>query len=164
VKVFISWSEERSKAVGLALRQWLPKVFQNIEIWMSTDIPAGAMWLQRLMEHLKGPCFGIICVTPENKDKPWIHFEAGAIVRAVDNNNHVCPYLVALHSSDLLNNPLSHFQYKIADEEGTKKLVESINQAIEKPLEPTLLQETFELWWPKFFGCVPPFTHDVFSP
>jgi hypothetical protein len=52
VKVFISWSEERSKAVGLALRQWLPKVFQNIEIWMSTDIPAGAMWLQRLMEHL----------------------------------------------------------------------------------------------------------------
>jgi hypothetical protein len=44
---------------------------------------------------------------------------------------------------------LTHFQYKQADERGTRELVESINKKLEKPLLPDILQRTFELWWPK---------------
>jgi hypothetical protein len=150
VKVFISWSGERSKAAGLALRQWLPRVFQNIEIWMSDrDIPAGAMWLKSMMEELKETRFGVICITPENRDRSWIHFEAGAIAKAINNDNYVCPYLISLRGSELRDNPLSNFQYKLADEKGTKELVGSINQAIEKPLGQDVLEETFNIWWPK---------------
>jgi TIR domain len=149
MKVFISWSGDRSRAAGLALRQWLPRVFQNIDIWMSTDIPAGAMWLNSIMEELKGASFGIVCITPENRERSWIQFEAGAIAKAIENTNYVCPYLISLRGVDLQHNPLSNFQYKESNEKGTKELVESINQAIEKPLEASLLKETFDMWWPR---------------
>ena len=149
MKVFISWSGERSRAAGLALREWLPKVFQNIDIWMSTDIPAGAMWLSLIMGELKGASFGIVCITPENRERSWIQFEAGAIAKAVENTNYVCPYLISLRGTELQNNPLSNFQYKESNEKGTKELVESINQTMEKPLETALLKDTFDMWWPR---------------
>jgi len=37
MKVFISWSGQRSAAVADALRYWLPKVIQALEPWMSAD-------------------------------------------------------------------------------------------------------------------------------
>jgi len=37
MKVFISWSVQRSAAVADALRYWLPKVIQALEPWMSAD-------------------------------------------------------------------------------------------------------------------------------
>jgi hypothetical protein len=149
MKVFIGWSENRSKAVGAALRTWLPRVFQNIDIWMSTDIPAGAMWLSALIEQLKGARFGIVCITPENRERSWIHFEAGMIAKAVEDTNFVCPYLFSLQGADLQNNPLSTFEYKTADKQGTKELVESINKVHESRLPDDVLGETFEMWWPR---------------
>jgi hypothetical protein len=115
------------------------------------DIPAGAMWLKLIMEELKETRFGIVCITPENRDRSWLHFEAGAIAKAIDNDNYVCPYLISLGGSELIDNPLSNFQYKIANEQGTKELVQSINRAIEKPLEADVLEETFNIWWQKLY-------------
>ena len=34
MKVFISWSGQRSKTVALAFRDWLPLMFETIEPWM----------------------------------------------------------------------------------------------------------------------------------
>src|ERR1700749_560604 len=67
MKVFISWSGTRSRAVANALHPWLPDVLQQMEPWMSQrDIGAGARWSQELDEQLESTQFGIICVTPEN--------------------------------------------------------------------------------------------------
>ena len=42
MRVFISWSGERSKRVALTLHTWLPDVIQAIEPWMSRrDLGAG---------------------------------------------------------------------------------------------------------------------------
>ena len=42
MKVFISWSGERSKQMAAALKEWLPTAIQYLEPWMSdTDIHAG---------------------------------------------------------------------------------------------------------------------------
>ena len=149
MKVFISWSGERSKAVARALRSWIPGVFQNVDPWMSEkDIEAGAMWLNEIMAGLQEASFGIVCITPENQNAPWLHFEAGAIAKEV-GVNLVCPYLFSLSGSQFQNNPLIHFQYKQANETGTKEIVESINKVIEKPINQDILSQTFELWWPK---------------
>jgi hypothetical protein len=149
MKVFISWSGDRSKEVARALRSWIPKVFQSVDVWMSEkDIGAGAMWLNEIMTGLKDARFGIVCVTPENQNAPWLHFEAGAIAKQADTN-YVCPYLFLLNSSQLQRTPLTNFQYKQADEIGTKEIVESINPLIEKPLSQNDLHETFTMWWPR---------------
>jgi hypothetical protein len=112
------------------------------------DIMAGSMWLNEVMTGLREARFGIVCVTPENQNAPWLHFEAGAIAKEV-GINYVCPYLFSLSGSQFQNNPLIHFQYKQANETGTKEIVESINQIIEKPIKQDILRETFSLWWPK---------------
>ena len=80
MKVFLSWSGLRSKAIANALRDWIPDVFQQAEVWMSEhDIEAGARWSNELNNILEESNFGIICLTPENQYAPWITFEAGAL-------------------------------------------------------------------------------------
>lgn len=86
MKVFISWSGARSKAVASKLREWLPDVIQNIEPWMSRhDIKAGERWDKELSGELNDSKFGIICLTSDNYDAPWILFEAGALSKTIDD-------------------------------------------------------------------------------
>ncbi len=80
MKVFISWSGPRSAAVAEALRYWLPKVIQALEPWMSADdIEKGTRWRSGIATELEQSSVGIICLTRENLDSTWIHFEAGAL-------------------------------------------------------------------------------------
>ena len=45
MKIFISWSGERSRTVATALRNWLPYIFQDADPWVSSrDINAGSRW------------------------------------------------------------------------------------------------------------------------
>src|SRR5262245_19790474 len=86
MKVFISWSGDISKAVASALRDWLPKVIQHVKPWMSEqDIPKGTRWLGYISEQLKEVKTGIICLTPDNQQNPWILFEAGALAKTVED-------------------------------------------------------------------------------
>lgn len=53
MRVFISWSGERSKYIAEAIRSWLPKVIQSLRPWMSQeDISAGARWLADVSSEL----------------------------------------------------------------------------------------------------------------
>jgi len=80
MKVFISWSGERSRIIAEALREWLPAVIQSADAWLSTqDIEKGSRPLDELTKELKGTSLGIVCLTPENLGERWIHFEAGAL-------------------------------------------------------------------------------------
>jgi hypothetical protein len=148
VKVFISWSGDRSKTIGNALKHWLPKVFQGIDVWMSDqDIHAGAIWGSELDSVLKECKFGVICLTPENLDSQWLTFEAGALSKAIAESR-VAPFRFQLNAADV-GPPLSNFQGVDATSEGTFKLVWSINDALGKPLtSEETARETFEVWWP----------------
>jgi TIR domain len=106
MKVFISWSGERSKQVALALRAWLPQVVKVVQPYMSDrDNHAGMRWADKLSDELEAANFGIVCVTPENLNSRWLNFEAGAISKAVDKAR-VAPVLYGLSNPSELPPPL----------------------------------------------------------
>jgi len=149
MKVFISWSGEASKAVATALHEWLPRVIQYAEPWVSTqDISSGGRWSLSLGEQLQEQNTGILCLTPDNLTAPWILFEAGALSKWL-GNSLVCPYLFRVESTEVTG-PLGQFHMEKADKEGTRKLLATINNAaIDRKLESVHLQESFDMWWPR---------------
>jgi TIR domain len=148
MKVFLSWSGERSREIAVALRDWLPKVIQSVQPWMSSvDIDRGARWSTDIATQLEQARFGILCLTPENIDAPWILFEAGALSKTLDRT-FVCPYLFDLEPSDL-KGPLVQFNAAMTNKSDTEKLIQTINVLQENSLSQENFQESFELWWPK---------------
>jgi len=149
MKVLISWSGEKSKAVASALRDWIPNVIQVIEPWMSdSDIDAGKRWNHEVADALATTKFGIICLTKSNLTAPWILFETGALAKTL-TDTYVCPYLIDMKPGDIPQGPLAQFQGKRADKDGTKDLILTINGALPKEaLQDTKLLGAFEKWWP----------------
>lgn len=147
MKIFVSWSGERSRLLADSLRKWLLDVFQDIEVWMSGhDLNAGARWGVELNAMLEASDFGILCLTRENLGSPWILFEAGALGKSV-KAGRVAPYLLDLAPTDV-EFPLAQFQGVQADRTGTFHLVESINSVRSSPLDAERLQRAFARWWP----------------
>ena len=80
MKVFISWSGETSKGLAEALREWLPAVIQAVNPYFSPDdVSKGSRWSSEISKELEDSAIGIICLTKENLEAPWIMFEAGAL-------------------------------------------------------------------------------------
>jgi hypothetical protein len=150
MKVFISWSGSKSRAIALKLREWLPSVIQSVKPWMSSaDIDAGGRWDKYIANELEETKFGIICLTKSNQTAPWILFEAGALAKTVEDT-FVCPYLIDLEPLDVQHGPLSQFQAKRADEKETLELLYTINKALrDSNLTNEQLKKTFDLWWPE---------------
>lgn len=167
MRVFISWSGERSKYIAECLRSWLPKVIQAVDPWMSQeDIGSGMRWSSEIAGELEASKVGVICVTPENQINPWIMFEAGALSKTLDQT-YVCPFLFAIAPSEL-SGPLSQFQAQVSTKQGTLKILKSLNTALGKEsLEQGELDEIFEVWWPhlekKIEKC-PDYQGDTVSP
>jgi hypothetical protein len=87
MKVFLSWSGEKSRAVATALRAWLPYVNAEVEPWMSeSDIEPGARWSAEIAKELESTSFGIACVTSGNQGSPWLNFEAGALAKQLSTS------------------------------------------------------------------------------
>ncbi|OYW20198.1 MAG: hypothetical protein B7Z55_07640 [Planctomycetales bacterium 12-60-4] len=150
MRVFISFSGDASQQMALALHDWIRRVMHGVQPWMShRDVAAGNIWMETLLTNLRGTNFGIICLTPENKNMPWLHFEAGAVWRNVEAA-HVCPYLLSLSPEELVGS-LREFQSLRADRDGTLKLLEAINahQEFRSPMDSTDLREAFDVWWPR---------------
>ena len=69
MKVFISWSGERSHVLADALHEWMPLVLHYVEPWLSqADIEAGQRWAEQVAKELETSNSGIICVTRENAE------------------------------------------------------------------------------------------------
>ena len=148
LRVFLSWSGDRSRAVAEALRDWLPFVLNAVDPWMSTeDIEVGAKWLGVVSGKLHESDFSIICLTPENLNAPWVLFEAGALSK--HDESRVCTYLFDLEYQDV-KPPLSQFQHSRSDKDGTRKLVRDMNKHLGDAAVPEeRLTVAFDMWWPK---------------
>jgi len=149
--VFIGWSGERSRLVAEFLRGWIPKVVQSARPWMSeTDIEKGSRGLDEITKALAEIRVGITCLTPENLQRPWISFEAGALSKTIGDRTRLCTYLIGdLAPQDVLP-PLGMFQATRAVRDDTFKLVRTINVAVSSdPVSDPNLEEIFDAMWPK---------------
>ncbi|MDX6255322.1 MAG: hypothetical protein QOJ11_1656 [Frankiales bacterium] len=153
MKVFISWSGEKSKAVAAALHDWLPRVIDALEPWMSDiDIESGSVPMSVIADSLQDSRFGIIVVTPENFNKPWINFEAGAISKHVGElKSRVAPVLIGYEKKTDLPGPLSNYQVTLPNKDDFKKLLTSLNRQVgaggEKPKNEDLLSDALDQYW-----------------
>ncbi|MCH7737423.1 MAG: toll/interleukin-1 receptor domain-containing protein [Chloroflexi bacterium] len=149
MKVFISWSGNRSEKIAEAFRDWLPKVIQSLDPFMSAkDIEKGTRWAQNIAAHLEETKFGLICLTSDNLDAPWIMFEAGALSKIVEGT-YVVPYLFQVSLSQL-QGPLTQFQATTAEKGDTREMMAIMNKALgENALPGDRLEEAFEKWWPE---------------
>jgi predicted nucleotide-binding protein len=148
MKVFLSWSGDRSHEIAKALHGWLPLTLQAIQPWLSSsDVEAGTRWSSELEFQLQQTRFGIICLTPENLNARWLYYEAGALSKSLESA-YVCPYLFGFSPTELTG-PLVQFQAVTADERGTLALLKTLNRALgENSLNDSALEQTFLMWWP----------------
>lgn len=95
MKLFVSWSGDDSREAAELLKDWLPSVIQEAEVWVSSqDIGKGERWSPSLWENLSEIDFGILMLTKTNCTAPWIMFEAGALAKKV--KSRVIPVLCNL--------------------------------------------------------------------
>ncbi|SFL26870.1 toll/interleukin-1 receptor domain-containing protein [Shimia haliotis] len=148
MKVFISWSGDRSKEMAKALRDWLPMALNYVEPFVSDkDIQAGDRWAQKIAGELESANFGIICITPENISSEWILFESGALSKSMLDGK-VIPLLFDLELSDLTG-PLSQFQAQKLEASGIMEVVKSINEIAEKKTADDIIARSVPALWPQ---------------
>lgn len=145
MKVFISWSGERTKKVAEAFNEWLGQLIQATEPWISPNIEKGKRWNEEIKKALGESKVGIICLDKDNLNSKWVLFEAGAIAKTDDA--HPCTFLLDVRPSDI-EPPLGDFQHTIFDKEDIRRLAHTINDKAraldEKTLDPTKLNLLFD--------------------
>jgi hypothetical protein len=136
--------------VAEALADWLPRIIQATKPFFSPDIEKGAQWSTEVDTALEGTKFGIICLTRDNLDSRWIHYEAGALSKTADAR--IWTFLLNIRPSDV-GQPLGKFQATFAHKEDVRQLVRAINGRLidvgNEPLPERLLDESFEAFWQK---------------
>ncbi|MBC9070659.1 toll/interleukin-1 receptor domain-containing protein [Thauera sp. CAU 1555] len=148
MKVFISWSGEKSKAIASIFKDWIPAVVQAAKPYFSpNDIEKGSRWSSEIAKELEESSIGLICLTDDNLQAPWLMFEAGALSKSMDKAR-VCPMLFGVEPTDLAG-PLVQFQGTPFSKEEVLKLIRTINTQLgEAALDGGVLNSVFEKWWP----------------
>ena len=132
---------------------WLPATLQFVRPYYTpVDVEKGTKWATEISAELEKSDMGVICLTRENVSKPWILFEAGALSKKP--RSHVCTLLFGIAKTDV-EFPLAMFQATEFTKDDFKKLLETINNAGgDSKLGNPILDQVFEMWWPKLEGQV----------
>src|SRR4029077_19453405 len=74
-------SGKRSKVLADAVRDLLCGVLslRKEQVFVSDELEKGTTWFGSIMGQLRKSKAGIVCLTVENLESPWLHFEAGAL-------------------------------------------------------------------------------------
>jgi hypothetical protein len=148
VKVFVSWSRSASKSVAEAFADWLPRVIQECEPFISSDTEKGDAWFDTIEKNLAEARVGVLFLTPQNKNAAWLNYEAGAL-RTLRNGNmkRLCAVFVGMKPADY-DGPIKNFQMtNFSDKSDMFKLLQAINGAADRSLSDRRLEEEFEEKW-----------------
>jgi len=150
MKVFLGWLNTKSFETAQAFNEWLPKVIQAVDPFISSGIPKGKRWGKVLTDELEETKVGILCLNRENLNSNWILYEAGALSKTKDA--YVWTFLLDLKPTDI-EEPLASFQHTAFEKNDIRKLLDTINKAVENSGERSLsenhLNIIFETFWPE---------------
>jgi TIR domain len=148
MRVFISWSGDRSRKLAQAIRNWLPSTLQYVKPYFTpADIEKGSKWDNEISKELEKSNICIIALTRESLASQWIMFEAGAISRSVEKSR-VYAILFDLEITDV-QGPLERFQATKFSKDEIRQLLVTINSnAGEQALPQSVLDTVFNKWWP----------------
>jgi hypothetical protein len=163
MEIFMSWSGEQSRAFAEQLKPWLEQVLPGTDVWLSSeDIDKGTIWFTEIVQRLDRCHCGVICITRENHLSPWIHFEAGGMVKGL-GKMRVATILLDMDYSEL-QQPLSQFNALRLNRLGAWHLVKSFNRVSDRPIKDRVLERTFEKFWPDLdeqYGLLFPQSHEL---
>ena len=153
MRVFISWSGDASQKVAEQLRDWIPSVLQNVKAYFTpSDLEKGARWSTEIFGELEASAYGIVVLTKDNLERPWILFESGALIAKLGAK--VCPLLIGVTPADV-KGPLSHFQGTSFQRADFKKLMGDINRDLDAHgVTSEVFERIFEKWWPDLEAAV----------
>jgi len=149
MNIFVSWSGDYSRAAAVALKEWLPLLFNPIDIFVSSEsIRKGKRWPQEIAVQLEKTNFGIACLTHDNLEQPWLLFETGALSKLQEGYVQTL-LLGGLEYSDVKEGPLQHFQHARFERSDFFRMIQTINEAqgVNKHSEKNLAK-LFEKFWP----------------
>jgi hypothetical protein len=147
MKVFLTWSGDRSHAVAKILGRYLPALINSVKPFLSSNgIATGARWTTEIATNLETANIGIICLTPDNQTAPWLLFEAGAVSK-LSSVSRAMILRIGIEASDV-KEPLSQFQSVSIDENGIWKMLKDILAANEGSIGEDVLQVSFKALWP----------------
>jgi hypothetical protein len=149
MKAFMSWSGEKSHEVAIAFEEWIPCVIQAVDPWVSSkDIDRGSIWFNEILIQLKDTNFGIVFLTKDNQDKPWLLFESGALSKGL-TENRICTVLVDLNVKDIdSGSPFRHVNHTSLEKRSVLALVKTINKHLDSGQVPeNRLEKSFNALW-----------------
>jgi hypothetical protein len=145
--VFIGWSGSRTRDVAQALGYWLKCLSLDVEPWVSTvDLRPGRPWWEELEVQLQSSDAGILCISPDNVNSPWLHFEAGALARSVARKL-IIPYAIDMDPS-AIPHPIGFFQAAAANHDDTFRMISGLFASI--LVEYDRDSNILDVFWPFF--------------
>ena len=149
MKVFLGWSEDRSRLAAAAFKTWIEEVLQCVEPWMSPDIDKGANWPAELSNRLETTYVGVVFLTRDNLASPWLHFEVGALAKT--KSGRPCVVLLDVSPTDV-KGPLALYQHTRCAEDDIRRLIQNLRTWAEnegeKVIPATALDALFARSWP----------------
>lgn len=153
MRVFISWSGARSRAIAELLHQWLPLILQDVRPYFSPDdVTKGVRWESEIVSVLEETRVGILCLTDDNLHSPWLMFEAGALSKSL-RGTRICPLLFGIEESDVPS-PLTAFRAAEFNKAGMKRVIDTINNDLAEKLSPDALKKAFDKSWPQLESSI----------
>ena len=144
MKVFIGWSGNTSEKIASILKSWLPLLNEHIEPGVSVDMERGAAWRDSLSQMISSCDGALFCVTEENVNSTWLHYEAGAVS---GQDKFVIPVL--FDTSARVLGPLGQFQSLTLRKDDMRRLAYDLNNRCEKyAVSPEVLDTRFEVFYP----------------
>jgi len=144
MKIFISWSKKYSGEIAKIMQDWLKEAFDSkISTFISSEgIGSGTDWYRKISDELDECELGVLILTPENINSPWIMYEAGAL----SNKKAIIPILFE-RSSERVEGPISKRNHITYSKEGFKKLLIDMNDHINAGVSTKALNAFIETEW-----------------
>lgn len=151
MNIFLSWSGDKSRLVAEKTKDFIQYLLQRVTPWISThDIHKGTIWFDEINNQLAKINAGIVFLTNDNKNNPWILFESGALAKGL-SSSRVYVVLVDLEPKDI-QPPLSQFNAtSITNKDDFRKLMFSINSSLDdSKLNEIVFEKVFNKFWDDF--------------